>query len=74
VEVGYIFKVTQMICIVVNTGVVSTSMPLLVVPLVDTDSTSMLSYSQRHYDIYISNYPNFVVRVLKSYQVPTFQF
>jgi hypothetical protein len=38
-----------------------------VVPLGDTDSTSMLSYSQRHYDVYISNYSNFVVRVLRTY-------
>jgi hypothetical protein len=30
----------------------------------------MLSYSQRHYDIYISNYSNFVVRVLKIYLLP----
>jgi len=33
-------------------------------------SISMLSYSQRHYDIYISNYSNFVVGVLKICQLP----
>jgi len=30
----------------------------------------MLSYSQRHYDIYISNYSEFVIRVIKIHQLP----
>jgi hypothetical protein len=58
---------------VVGAGFVTTPKPLLfVVPFGYSDSTSVLSYLQRHYDIYISNYSNFAVRVLKIYQVPPF--
>jgi len=38
-----------------------------VVPLGDTDPTSVLSYSQRHYDTQVPNYSYFVVRVLRIY-------
>jgi hypothetical protein len=58
---------------VMTTGLVSTPMSQILVPLGVSDPTSMLSYSQRDYNIQISNYINFVVRILKIYQLPPFR-